>query len=784
MPWFWSSSSKTAENEYDDDEYTDDDEDDDDDEYTDGEEEGEEGEFAEEDHNVGVEEEERRLPVTDTDRQQQQKRPTAKNGPLVKEEDDEASVSSPESTIVDDHPTTSEYESFTSASSNGDDPAIASGFFPDAVSFDRGIRERVMSTVSFGEGLGDHEDEDMDIDSTEDRDKEAVDPIESMGTVVTNNENSKGDNDSGTSDEQELSVHETSLVEKQSLLMLAAEHDRVDILQAILTEDSPDRQQLLTEDIPPLHVSVSYGAVNATNCLLRMGADPSIRPCVAEIMRSQQQQASSPVSLKNIHRFDNLSAWELVFGAQDDNVDEHDNNSTSWFSFNISSSNLDDASTTEPSRSTATDMSTTTRRRRRARPSIQLPPSKKEGIRHAFTAEALRCIGSDEVKRLQQLIDANMPKDIDIGGKNLYAWAVDMNAVQCQALLREPDILLEMAGANAERGNNIVLQSRILNRDEEQGSLTQLANRLDELDALSKALSISLDGLAEEVSVCNGLLLMGGGASALAVHVRSLKDAKERKLAELHRLEDAWKNCQDELAYWVKQGGSDAMKIAETMMMLPDNSTLSRKKSFPSFDSNDKQQKEVQVKQLRAQIAASDHKICKLRASITDLSEVLARELAEVEKRGLTGGINMVRGLREEIREIEFAISEVSNQEATIRTKISLIQSMINTRDKPSPVSSPSRSSKEVGLVKVNGDSHGEPVTQNSVPSTSLNSSSEDQQVHMKESEVIATGHSTALTIRQQGGQGLFPFSLWEIIKRIIGYIDEPRRNTTTVMIV
>jgi hypothetical protein len=277
---------------------------------------------------------------------------------------------------------------------------------------------------------------------------------------------------------------------------------------------------------------------------------------------------------------------------------------------------------------------------------------------------------------------------------------------------------------------------------------------------------------------------MGGGASALAVHVRSLKDAKERKLAELHRLEDAWKNCQDELAYWVKQGGSDAMKIAETMMMLPDNSTLSRKKSFPSFDSNDKQQKEVQVKQLRAQIAASDHKICKLRASITDLSEVLARELAEVEKRGLTGGINMVRGLREEIREIEFAISEVSNQEATIRTKISLIQSMINTRDKPSPVSSPSRSSKEVGLVKVNGDSHGEPVTQNSVPSTSLNSSSEDQQVHMKESEVIATGHSTALTIRQQGGQGLFPFSLWEIIKRIIGYIDEPRRNTTTVMIV
>jgi hypothetical protein len=32
---------------------------------------------------------------------------------------------------------------------------------------------------------------------------------------------------------------------------------------------------------------------------------------------------------------------------------------------------------------------------------VDMAPSKREGIRHAFTAESLRCIGSDEVARLR-----------------------------------------------------------------------------------------------------------------------------------------------------------------------------------------------------------------------------------------------------------------------------------------------------------------------------------------------------------------------------------------------
>jgi hypothetical protein len=49
----------------------------------------------------------------------------------------------------------------------------------------------------------------------------------------------------------------------------------------------------------------------------------------------------------------------------------------------------------------------------------------------------LRCIGSDEVTRLEQsLINSGMPATIDIAGKDLYGWAVEMGALQCEELLR------------------------------------------------------------------------------------------------------------------------------------------------------------------------------------------------------------------------------------------------------------------------------------------------------------------------------------------------------------
>jgi Ankyrin repeat len=107
----------------------------------------------------------------------------------------------------------------------------------------------------------------------------------------------------------------TTLQDKQSLLVLAAEHDRVDILQAILSASNSDPEMAqqrafllnpivpiepttngeetsdavtipssyLVTTIPPLHIAVSYGSVNAVNALLRLGADPSLRPHVAAV---------------------------------------------------------------------------------------------------------------------------------------------------------------------------------------------------------------------------------------------------------------------------------------------------------------------------------------------------------------------------------------------------------------------------------------------------------------------------------------------------------------------
>ena len=48
----------------------------------------------------------------------------------------------------------------------------------------------------------------------------------------------------------------------------------------------------------------------------------------------------------------------------------------------------------------------------------------------------MQCIGGDiKVDQLQQLLDSGMPPTIDIGGKDLYGWAVEMGVMQSKELL-------------------------------------------------------------------------------------------------------------------------------------------------------------------------------------------------------------------------------------------------------------------------------------------------------------------------------------------------------------
>jgi hypothetical protein len=71
------------------------------------------------------------------------------------------------------------------------------------------------------------------------------------------------------------------------------------------------------------------------------------------------------------------------------------------------------------------------------------------------------------------------------------------------------------------------------------------------------------------------------------------------------------------------------------------------------------------------------------------LGEESGRDLEEVERRGLSGGINLVRGLREELRDLDFSINEAKSMGATCKAKINLIQSKLPAAPKKEPPTPP-----------------------------------------------------------------------------------------------
>ena len=592
-------------------------------------------------------------------------------------------------------------------------------------------------------------------------------------------------------EEKEEEEEVTSTHEKRSLLVLAAEHDRVDIMKAILTDEAEDKEELLNSSIPPLHIAIAYGSTNAVQSLVRMGADPSVRPDVKKI-KSEVGEGEQLVDIPNMGRFDGRSAWELAFGLPEKEGEEKKQvkRKGSWFGGGYNKkTNLD------------------------------IAPSKLEGIRHAFTAEALRCIGSDEVDRMKQLLESGMPATVDIGGKDLYEWAVEMGSPKCTELL-QPGHKKPVGETKESKNENSVSEQEqaestgtgtaVLDRSRPgTETLPQLSNRIDELESLAKALSICLDNLAEEVSVCHGLLLMGGGASALASHVRSLKTLKENKMAELERLEEAWEQGEDELQYWMEQLGDQGKEIADMMSpaaLLPSDN---EKESAVPF-SGTSEEEQTQKHQLRAQAAALEYKVRKLRASITDLSEENTRDLEEVEKRGLSGGIKLVRTLRDEIREIEFTLNETRNAEALCRAKIQWVQNKLGAKQKANgghpatasnaesvyssvpPTATPAlREQKDSNIptkeeisksVEAAGGSVAKvaPIDDVGTKSQQLSApKASSKQQDTKPSEHIASGQSTAIALKDEHKSGYFTVDLWKILLRIIGLAPASPRPRT-----
>ena len=481
-----------------------------------------------------------------------------------------------------------------SAPTNENDPVTE----PDARMSDDDDLETTDDEDDFREG----DDESSSYESSEssyedDDEEESEDDDEVLVETVAEEDSSDSEDDKTDSDEDDDDDDDdddeeiTSFWEKQSLLVLAAEHDRVDILNAILTDNNggeEDKDALMNSGIPPLHVAISFGSTNATQSLLRMGADPSVRPNNKEIQSHSEQ---SKVEIKNMERFDGVTGWELAFGNQH-YEETKQNGSSGWSLFRGGGDgDEDDKVIIKP---------------------VDMAPSKLEGIRHAFTAESLRCIGGDEVDRLRQLLNSGMPPTIDIGGKDLYGWAVEMGALKCEEVLRPSE-----AAKHATEPPPTTLEpskSRVLDRSRpgEETTVPHLMNRLDELESLASALSTCLDNLAEEVSVCHGLLLIGGGASALASHVKSLKTLKQNKSEEFESTQVEWEQAESELVDLIQSAGhigEEVSKLAPASLLEGHGQGFSRTESSKRTGTSSAEEEEAQKRQLTAQLAASENKV-------------------------------------------------------------------------------------------------------------------------------------------------------------------------------
>lgn len=497
--------------------------------------------------------------------------------------------------------------------------------------------------------------------------------------------------DASNNEENNLTM---TLEEKRSLVALAAEHDRVDILKTILQPHPAQRTdgsnpiflaQLLlnniivkdpsnsyTEEdlekvfIPPLHVAIASSATNAATCLLRMGSDPSIRPNIPESdewegpswqdengeLYAERGGIGAASSWKLFH---GVSAWELAFGTlQIPTSNEKDDvkSKSKWFGFR---------SKTSPNNQEEVE-------EKKLYIPIEVEENKLEGIKHAFTAEALRAIGSDEVTRLSELINSGLgtTSRIEIGGKDLFAWCQEMNAQNCIAMLESmnasTDPEAEYYEANddsdgesesfeeveAEDETAIVeeqttkIESTMGSSDDEstteydEARLEEMTNKLEESEALSSALSTMLDHIAEEVAITEGLIMQQGDSSntTLLSQVRVLKTKRAELEDELSRqqriLEDRYAELDMVKIWWKKQGGS-LREIPTRMEEYKKQKEEDAKKA--KMTGNFKED----IKKVTQKLEESEKRVRKIRSSIAELSQVSVKNLKEVEKLGLLG---------------------------------------------------------------------------------------------------------------------------------------------------
>ncbi len=185
-----------------------------------------------------------------------------------------------------------------------------------------------------------------------------------------------------------------------------------------------------------------------------------------------------------------------------------------------------------------------------------------------------------------------------------------------------------------------------------------------------------------------------------------------------------------------------------------------------------------------------------------DLSEENTRDLKEVKLRGLEGGINLVRGLREELRDLDFHLSEARSIKTSCKAKIRMILARVQTRenkstscqseaasvteklevlaDKKRPVETSQEPSQTKSITTgIPKDSDTKSTTKTPAP-VQQNKSTDRQDGAKKSlnSTRIATGDSQALAVIQSGHKGFFSLDLLEVLLRIIGFERAANRRS------
>jgi len=322
----------------------------------------------------------------------------------------------------------------------------------------------------------------------------------------------------------------------------------------------------------------------------------------------------------------------------------------------------------------------------------------------------LRAIGSDEVERLAQLLNAGMDSSMEVANKTLVGWAVEMDAKYCCELFyarlkaegmeeeeeakSEEEVAITNDEAAAERDSQatkavvekkvnetaapqpptIIQDERLTNL-----SLSDIQTLTSENLNLIPHLTTCQNDLRAETSIYQSILRdveSTGGKGGLSSQsllelVRSLKDQRVAVEEAAQAWQGAWEEREDELDFFWEEVLDERLReelagllhrvdvqVADPLMQ----GVLSRGDVSTTME------------ECARQFLQVDNHVNTLRSSIASLAEESAQYVSEIERHGMSGALSLTRSLREEVKEMESNLNEARLGEGIFRRKIEIIQ--------------------------------------------------------------------------------------------------------------